>query len=177
MTTVDPEPSKSTITEQRYTGVGFLPETFTVALEAVAFVKAFRKRLVIEFEMAGLALTPAEARVLIFVGHNEGLHQAQLAHIVSYEPMTLVGILDRLEAAGLVVRARDEADRRAKCVYLEPQGKALVPRVDAIVAALCESSELGLGEQQLEQIRTALSHMTGNLNSPLNISPRASDAR
>jgi DNA-binding MarR family transcriptional regulator len=166
MTTVDPEPSKSTITEQRYTGVGFLPETFTVALEAVAFVKAFRKRLVIEFEMAGLALTPAEARVLIFVGHNEGLHQAQLAHIVSYEPMTLVGILDRLEA-----------DRRAKCVYLEPQGKALVPRVDAIVAALCESSELGLGEQQLEQIRTALSHMTGNLNSPLNISPRASDAR
>ena len=176
MTAVDPEPSRSTITEQRYTGVGFLPETFTVALEAVAFVKAFRKKLVIEFEMAGLALTPAEARVLIFLGHNEGVRQAQLAHIVSCEPMTLVGILDRLEAAGLVIRARDEADRRAKCVYLEPQGKALVPRVEAIVTALCDSSELGLGEQQLELMRVALSHMTGNLHSPLNISARASDA-
>jgi len=176
MTAVDPEPSRSTITEQRYTGVGFLPETSTVALKAVAFVKAFRKKLVIEFEMAGLALTPAEARVLIFLGHNEGLRQAQLAHIVSCDPMTLVGILDRLEAAGLVIRKRDEADRRAKCVYLEPQGKALVPRVEAIVNALCDSSELGLGEQQLELMRVALSHMTGNLHSPLNISARASDA-
>lgn len=167
MTVFDPEPSRSTITEQRHTG--FLPETFTVALEAVAFVKAFRKKLVIAFDMAGLALTPGEARVLIFLGNNEGLRQAQLAHIVSCDPMTLVGILDRLEAAGLVIRARDEADRRAKCVYLEPRGKMLVPRIEAIVNALCERSEIGLGDQQLELMRVGLSHMTGNLDSPQNI--------
>lgn len=176
MTVVDPEPSRSTITEQRYTGVGFLPEKFALVLEAIAFVKAFRKKLVIEFEMAGLALTPAEARVLILLGYNEGLRQAQLAHIVLCEPMTLVGILDRLEAAGLVIRKRDEADRRAKCVYLEPQGKALVPKVEAIVSALCNSAEQGVGEQHIELMRVGLSHMTGNLASPPNICARASDA-
>ncbi len=174
MTAVEPRSGSAAITEQRHAGIGFLPETFAPALEAVAFVKAFRKTLVIEFEMAGLALTPAEARVLLFLSHNEGLRQAQLAHIVSCDPMTRVGLLDRLEAAGLVIRKRDEADRRAKCVYLEPQGKALVPRVEAIVNALCNSSEQGLGEQQLELMRVGLSHMTGNLDSPPNSSARAS---
>lgn len=169
MTAAEPRPRGSVVSNQRHTNIGCLPETFTVALEAVAFVKAFRKKLVIAFDMAGLALTPGEARVLIFLGHNEGLRQAQLAHIVSCEPMTLVGILDRLEAARLVIRARDEADRRAKCVYLEPQGKALVPRVEAIVKALCDSSGLGLGKRQLELMRIGLSRMTGNLDSPQNI--------
>jgi MarR family transcriptional regulator, transcriptional regulator for hemolysin len=162
----EPRPGGSAISKQRHTSIGSLPETFTLALEAVAFVKALRKKLVIEFEMAGLALTPGEARVLIFLGHNEGLRQSQLAHMVSCDPMTLVGILDRLEAGGLVIRARDEADRRAKCVHLEPQGKALVRRVEAIVNALCERSELGLDEQQIEMMRVGLSHMAGNLDSP-----------
>ena len=166
---VDPMPSNFANTEERYTGVGFLPEKFALALEAIAFAKAFRKQLLIEFEFAGLALTPAEARVLIFLARKEGLSQSQLAQILSCEPMTLVGILDRLEAADLVIRKRNEGDRRVKCIYLQPRGKALAPRVEAIVSALCNRAEQGVGERHIELIRVGLSHMTGNLASPPNI--------
>lgn len=169
MTVLDPAPSSSAVTPQRDTGVGFLPEKFDLALEAIAFVKAFRKKLLAEFEFAGLALTLAEARVLIFLVHNEGLRQAQLAHILSCEPMTLVGILDRLEAANLAIRRRNEVDRRVKCIYLGPRGKALVPRVGAIVSALCDHAQQGVGERHIELMRAGLSHMTGNLASPPNI--------
>ena len=157
------------MTQQRDTDVGFLPEKFDLALEAIAYVKAFRKQLLLEFEFAGLALTPAEARVLIILGQNEGLSQAQLAHILSCEPMTLVGILDRLEAANLAIRRRNEVDRRVKCIYLGPRGKALVPRVGAIVSALCDHAQQGVGERHIELMRAGLSHMTGNLASPPNI--------
>ena len=169
MTVLDPVPSSFANTKQRYIGVGFPPDRFAMALEAIAFVKAFRKQLLVEFEFAGLALTPAEARVLIFLDHNEGARQAQLAHIVSCDPMTLVGILDRLEAADLVIRKRNEGDRRVKCIYLQPRGKALAPRVEAIVSALCNRAEQGVGERHIELIRVGLSHMTGNLASPPSI--------
>lgn len=169
MTVLDPAPSSSAVTPQRDTGVGFLPEKFDLALEAIAFVKAFRKKLLVEFEFAGLALTLAEARVLIILGHNEGLRQAQLAHILSCEPMTLVGILDRLEAANLAIRKRNEVDRRVKCIYLEPRGKALAPRVETIVSALCNHAQQGVGERHIELMRAGLSHMTGNLANPPNI--------
>ena len=157
------------MTQQRDTDVGFLPEKFALAHEAIAFAKAFRKKLLVEFEFAGLALTPAEARVLIFLGHNDGLRQAQLAHILSCEPMTIVGILDRLEAANLAIRKRNEVDRRVKCIYLESRGKALVPRVEAIVSALCNDAQQGVGERHIELMRAGLSHMTGNLASPPSI--------
>ncbi|MBU2147038.1 MAG: MarR family winged helix-turn-helix transcriptional regulator [Alphaproteobacteria bacterium] len=169
MTVLDPPPSSFATTKQRDTGVGFLPEKFALALEAIAFVKAFRKQLLVEFEFAGLALTPAEARALIFLGHNEGLNQAQLAHILACQPITLVGILDRLEAADLVIRKRNELDRRVKCIYLGPRGKALVPRVEAIVSALCNHAQQGVGERHIELMRAGLSYMTGNLASPSNI--------
>jgi DNA-binding MarR family transcriptional regulator len=140
-----------------------------MALEAIAFVKAFRKQLLVEFEFAGLALTPAEARVLMFLARNEGLSQSQLAQILSCEPMTLVDNLDRLEAADLVVRKRNEVDRRVKCIYLQPRGKALAPRVQTIVTDLLNRAEQGVAERHIELIRVGLSHMTGNLANPPNI--------
>ena len=169
MTFVDPVPSSFANTEHKYTAVGFPTDKYALALGAVAFVKAFRKQLLAEFEFAGLALTPAEARALIFLGHNEGLNQAQLAHILSCQPITLVGILDRLEAANLAIRKRNEVDRRVKCIYLQPRGKALAPRVEAIVSALCNRAEQGVCKQQVELMRVGLSHMTGNLATPPNI--------
>ncbi|MGE0233118.1 MAG: MarR family winged helix-turn-helix transcriptional regulator [Flavobacteriaceae bacterium] len=169
MIVVNPAPSSSAVTPQRDTGVGFLPEKFAMALEAIAFVKAFRKQLLVEFEFAGLALTPAEARVLMFLARNEGLSQSQLAQILSCEPMTLVDNLDRLEAADLVVRERNEVDRRVKCIYLQPRGKALAPRVQTIVTDLLNRAEQGVAERHIELIRVGLSHMTGNLANPPNI--------
>ena len=61
----------------------------------------------------GTGLTRAQWAVLAYVARNEGSNQAALADMLDIEPITLVRLLDKLEAAGLVERRPDPADRRA----------------------------------------------------------------
>jgi DNA-binding MarR family transcriptional regulator len=51
-----------------------------------------------------------------------------LADKVHLNPSTLVGILDRLEAKGLVTRRRDASDRRSVFVSLTRHGASFVAR-------------------------------------------------
>jgi DNA-binding MarR family transcriptional regulator len=51
---------------------------------------------------------------------------AELARRMYLHPTTIVGILDRLEARGLVVKTRSTVDRRIVEVALTEQGKTLV---------------------------------------------------
>jgi MarR family transcriptional regulator, transcriptional regulator for hemolysin len=140
-----------------------LPKEYALTLEAVAYVKSFRRQLAFEFEAAGLPLTPSEARVLVVVGRAQGLRQTQLAQLLSCEPMTLVGMLDRLEAAGLVNRTPDEEDRRAKKVLLEASAVPLVRKIEKVVTELCIEAERGLDRLTVKQLRDVFSKMNANL--------------
>ena len=140
-----------------------LPGGVALALEAIAFAKSFDRQLSFEFEAAGLSMTPAEARVLLTVAQNEGLRQTQLAQLLSYEAMTLVGALDRLQAAGLVKREPDESDRRAKRVLLRPPAVPLVRRIKKVFNELCVAADNGLDNEAAKQSRDTLSRMRENL--------------
>ncbi len=50
----------------------------------------------------------------------------RLAEMVSLSPSTVVGVLDRLESKGLIMRLRDTRDRRVVNVSATPTGIALV---------------------------------------------------
>ncbi len=63
------------------------------------------------FAKAGEALTPGEFGLLVLVDRNAGLSQMALARALGIDRSTLVPILDRLQARGLLVR-RPLADRR-----------------------------------------------------------------
>ncbi len=63
-------------------------------------------------------LTRAQWSVLAYVARNQGSNQAALADMLEIEPITLVRLLDKLEAAGLVERRPDPADRRVRRLYL-----------------------------------------------------------
>ena len=62
------------------------------------------------FAKAGEALTPGEFGLLVLVERNAGLSQMALARALGIDRSTLVPILDRLQARGLLVRLL--ADRR-----------------------------------------------------------------
>lgn len=69
--------------------------------------------------------TPGEGqgRVLMRLGANDGITQAVLAHELDITPQTLGIHLHKLEAQGLVKRAKSEQDGRAMLVYLTVKGK------------------------------------------------------
>jgi MarR family transcriptional regulator, transcriptional regulator for hemolysin len=63
-------------------------------------------------------VTLPQWKALGYLSKNEGISQARLAELAETDPMTLVRILDRMEADGLVERRPDPSDRRARRLYL-----------------------------------------------------------
>jgi DNA-binding MarR family transcriptional regulator len=80
-----------------------------------------------------LELTPAQFSVLRVVAANPGLSQARVAEALAIERARLVQMIDRLEAAGRVRRARSPTDRRSHALQLTASGMELLER--ALVAA------------------------------------------
>ncbi|SNB78301.1 transcriptional regulator, MarR family [Arboricoccus pini] len=64
---------------------------------------------------------------------GSGLRQGALAAQLGIEGPSLVRLLDRLAAEGLVERWPDPSDRRARTVHLTPSGLALVERIDEVL--------------------------------------------
>lgn len=70
-------------------------------------------------------LPPGRVGILLIIDANPGVTQTRLAQAVGLDRSTLVGVLDGLEARGLVERRRGQ-DRRTNGVLLTRAGRALV---------------------------------------------------
>lgn len=89
--------------------------------------------LAAEFE-----LSPVQAHVLRQLGEGP-LAMSTLANYLSCDASNVTGLVDRLEARGLVERRSSENDRRVKMLVLTEGGKALRER---LTARLSEPPEL-----------------------------------
>jgi DNA-binding MarR family transcriptional regulator len=70
-------------------------------------------------------LTPPQFGVLALLCRQDSQRQAALCERGAVDPNTMVGIVDRLEAAGLVARRRDPQDRRAYLVRITTRGRRM----------------------------------------------------
>jgi MarR family transcriptional regulator, transcriptional regulator for hemolysin len=81
-------------------------------------------------EYAGeMGVTLAQCKALVHLSKNEGVSQVRLAELSDIEPMTLVRILDRMEADDWIERRPDPADRRARQLYLRPKASPALDRI------------------------------------------------
>ena len=83
-----------------------------------------QKRLRQEFtrRVAAHALTPATARGLAFLSARSGASLKALADALEVQPMSMVRVVDDLEARGLLRREADPRDRRAHRLLLTAAG-------------------------------------------------------
>ncbi len=98
--------------------------------------------------------------VLRSAEHEDGLSQRELAARLSIESPTLVRHLDRLEDEGLVVRRRDDQDRRVVRIGLTAAGhrrfaelREVATSLDAQLRALLDHDEIEIVEHALLRIR------------------------
>ncbi len=84
---------------------------------------------------ATLGITGPQRLALRVLGRFPGLSAGDLASVLHLHPSTLTGVLDRLEAKGLVARRADPADRRRAVLGLTRAGR----RVDVEAAGTIES--------------------------------------
>ncbi|MGH7803354.1 MAG: MarR family winged helix-turn-helix transcriptional regulator [Candidatus Binatia bacterium] len=76
-----------------------------------------------------VGLSEAQAEVLRLLDAPEGSPMCRVADRLGCDPSNVTGIVDRLEARGLVERHADERDRRVKNLVLTPAGRELRERL------------------------------------------------
>jgi DNA-binding MarR family transcriptional regulator len=129
--------------------------------------RLLRKRF--EQKAKGLGLTRAQWQVLATLARNEGLHQGALADILEIEPITLVRILDRLQAAGLIERRLHPTDRRLRLLHLTDAAHPILDQIREIAAATREEAFAGIPSAERERLVEILlatrANLTGRTNS------------
>jgi DNA-binding MarR family transcriptional regulator len=107
---------------------GLLPELIGYRLR-LAQQSVFR-----DFEASVPGLSPGRVGMLLLIEANPGVTQSRLAHAVSRDRSTMVGVLDQLEAKGLIERKRG-ADRRTNGLWLTRTGRVVLTRAKRAIAA------------------------------------------
>jgi len=129
---------------------------FEIGETAHALRKAFDRLA------TGLGVTRAQWKVLFKLTRTPGLRQVELADMLDLEPITLCRIVDRLEEAGLVERARDPEDRRAWRLHVTAKAQPLVDKLQAVGADLVEQAFAGIDGKDIELTRQVLARSREN---------------
>jgi len=116
-----------------------------------------------EGEASMQEITLPQWRALAHVTAYEGITQKALADAVDTDPMTISGILDRLEKRGLIERYADPTDSRAKLARVTPEGIEVVQSVRKIGLAMYEAALEGVPPADREIVIKVLSTMRANL--------------
>src|SRR5919204_2356825 len=96
-------------------------------------------------------LTPKHVGVLFQVRAQPTSQQA-LIESVGVDPSKLVGLLNDLEAEGLIVRRRDPADRRRHIVELSKEGRAQIAAAERAIAKVEQKLFAGIDDAEREQL-------------------------
>ena len=84
--------------------------------------------------LADLGLGFAQAHALRMLDPDEPIAMSALAERLFCDASNVTGLVDRLEARGLVERRSTEKDRRVKALTLTPAGVALRDQVLAVMS-------------------------------------------
>src|SRR3546814_1218185 len=114
-------------------------------------------------DLRTLGLTRSQWSVLAHLARNEGINQAALAETLEIEPITLVRLLDRLEAAEWVERQPDPNDRRARLLYLKDKVRPVLEQMRALGAATREEAMAGLSDADRRQLTEQLLTCKANM--------------
>nr|WP_314541153.1 MarR family transcriptional regulator [uncultured Massilia sp.] len=128
---------------------------FTLYSTGLAMNKVYRKAL------RKLDLTYPQYLVLMVLWEKDELTVSEIGARLFLDSATLTPLLKRLEAAGLVSRARSAADERQVVISLTTAGRAMQDEAGAIFdevlcATSCTPGELNVIKQQLEGLRAKL---------------------
>jgi DNA-binding MarR family transcriptional regulator len=120
-----------------------------------------------EIDRVGADLTPVQYAALATVEAHAGIDQASLAGVIGYDRTTIGGVVERLEAKGLIHRITSPSDRRVRQLSITAEGVALLRSLVAPVRQVQDRlmAPLAAAEQAtLVRLMTKLVHATNELS-------------
>lgn len=125
--------------------------------------RRWRQILDAKFQDAGL--TDATWRPLLHLHLlGDGIRQKDLAASVGIKGPSLVRLLDTLIAKGLIDRAEDVADRRAKLLCLTAKGRLVVDRIRETMQSLENELLSPLNDREVVQVAAFIERLESNAN-------------
>ncbi len=106
--------------------------------------------------LAPLGLTYPQFLVLLVLWREDGQSVGDLGRALQLESNTLTPLLKRMEAQGLVARARGTEDERVVLVTLTEKGRALEAEADGVSACIFDACGVAL-----EELRALRDQVTG----------------
>lgn len=111
------------------------------------------------------AFNGAQGRILYVLWQNDGISISGLSAQTSLANTTLTSMLDRMEAAGLIVRVPDPKDRRSKLIALTDKAKFLKDDYERISQEMSDLYYIGFTEQEVIQFESYLQRVLTNLET------------
>ncbi|MEQ1882613.1 MAG: MarR family transcriptional regulator [Burkholderiales bacterium] len=103
-----------------------------------------------------MGLTAAQFDIVATLGNTPGMTCRELGEKTLITKGTLTGVLDRMEASGLVRRGATDADRRQVFVALTPQGTRVFERAFPAHINHIKPAFNSLSPRELEQMTLLL---------------------
>ena len=127
------------------------------------------RRTLFDQAMKPLGITRSQWWVLSQLSRHgrAGMLQTELARDLDVGKVTVGGLIDRLEAAGYVVRQPEASDRRAKRVTITEGGRGVLRQMVTVGQGLNRIILAGLPPDDVEAAERALSTMKDNIRAHL----------
>lgn len=115
-------------------------------------------------------VTPVQFAVLQTLGEQPGVDQRTLARLVSLDTSTIGGVVDRLEARGLLTRSLSPGDRRVRLLALTADGEAmlagLTPSMLRTQARILEPLPANERKAFMRMVQAVIAHHEGLEGDP-----------
>ena len=113
--------------------------------------------------LAGFDITSVQYAAMVAIASQPGIDATRLSDLIAFDRATLGGVLDRLEAKGLIASQPSRQDRRVKTITLTVDGSALLETVkDRVLAAQAEMMH-SLSEAEQAQFIALLKKFVGRV--------------
>jgi DNA-binding MarR family transcriptional regulator len=116
----------------------------------------------IERDMAEHGLTDAQWLPLFALSKTDYKTATDLARIVNYDAGAMTRLIDRLEAKGLVRRARSTDDRRVVNLELTDEGSRVADMIPFVIAGVLNNQMRGFSQSEHDILVTLLKRLVAN---------------
>jgi DNA-binding MarR family transcriptional regulator len=132
--------------------------------------QAIGKRLLENFQQAGLAVSIDQWLLLVYIYHHDGQNQQCIGEFCAKDRASITRLIDQLEREQYLERKADTNDRRNNLIFITPKGCDLTRQLMRLADQTLEESTAHIDPAQLALCRQTLLAVLANLDCDLQTS-------
>jgi len=113
---------------------------------------------------SGHDITPVQYAALLAIKVMPNSDQVQIANYISYDKVTIGGVIERLQRKGLISRDVNERDKRARILNITNEGIHMITQVEAVIEQIQQDILKMLDEEEQQTFMQLLRKATQSPN-------------